>query len=113
MYKKVSMNVYNTEYVRSYINEQREKRNPNNKFEYIVWCGGIEVCNSFLTLKQAISTYINYVNDDYDDVYIEHLPNGYETSDDDTQQISVIDYSDLTQVKYRVGYGKIQVISLI
>jgi len=102
-----------TEYVRSYINEQREKRNPNNKFEYIVWCSGIEVCNSFLTLKQAISLYIDYVNDDYDDVYIEHLPNGYDTSDDDTQQISVIDYSDLTQVKYRVGFDEIQVISLI
>jgi hypothetical protein len=102
-----------TEYVRSYINEQREKRNPNNKFEYIVWCGGIEVCNSFLTLKKAISLYIDYVNNDYDDVYIEHLPNGYDTSDDDTRQISVIDYSDLTQVKYRVGLDEIQVISLI
>jgi hypothetical protein len=102
-----------TEYVISYINEQKEQKSPNNKCEYIVWCGGIEVCNSFLTLKKAIKLYIDYVNDDYDDVYIEHLPNGYETSDDDTKQVEVLDYSDLTQVKYRLGLGEIQVISLL
>ena len=99
-----------TEYVRSYINEQKS---PNNKFDYIVWCGGVEVYGSFLTLKQAISLYIDYLNDDYDDVYIEHLPNGYETSDEDSLSVEVLDYSDLTQVKYRLGLGEIQVISLI
>ena len=101
-----------TEYVRSYINEQKEQKSPNDKFDYIVWCGGVEVCASFLTLKQAIKLYIDYVNDDYDDVYIEHLPNGYGTSDDDSQQVEVIDYNDLTQVKYRIGLGEIQVINL-
>lgn len=102
-----------TEYVRLYINGQREKSNSNNKFEYLVWCGGVEVCDSFLTLQNAISLYIDYVNDDYDDVSIEYLPEGYETSDEDAQQVEVIDYSDLTQIKYRLGLGEIQVISLI
>lgn len=99
-----------TEYVISYINEQKS---PNNKCEYIVWCGGVEVCDSFVTLKKAISLYIDYVNDDYDDVYIDYLPDGYETSEVDNRQVEVLDYSDLTQVKYRLGLGEIKVISLL
>lgn len=42
---------------------------------YIVWVGGIEVNDHYLTEEEAKNLADEYLDDDYDDVYIENTAN--------------------------------------
>ncbi len=48
---------------------------PDNKKEYTVWVGGVEVNDYYLTLERASELADEWREDGYDDVVIEWVPN--------------------------------------
>jgi len=88
-----------------------KKERYNNKNTemnmYSVWCGGVEVNDYHLSYDEAYNLYMEYIEDGYDDVYIElmyrmihYIDNGNFIYVDDDGKKHIVETLDTIDNKY-------------